>query len=77
MVRYTVMLHQSPAPQINRGNWDPDEQFYRVDDRVAWYDRYSRNWIVYNIDGQGHQVGSAEFYANATHLLANEQVFAK
>jgi len=32
--------------------------------RVAFWDRYTKNWIVDIIDPEGHQVIGAEFFAN-------------
>lgn len=44
---------------------DLDEKYvaggYR---RVAWYDRYSKNWISYIANEHDHQIGDAEFFAN-------------
>jgi hypothetical protein len=32
--------------------------------RTAFWDRYTKNWIVDIIDAEGHQVVGAEFFAN-------------
>ncbi len=32
--------------------------------RVSWWDRYSKLWISYIVNGEDHQMGSADFAAN-------------
>ena len=58
---------------IDRRNWDNEEQYYRVANRVAWWDRYTRQWIVYTVCAKGYQVGSADFYRNRADLLRAEE----
>ena len=58
---------------IDRANWDAGESWYKAGDRVAWYDRHTRQWIVYTVDEHGHQQGSADFYRNSGDLLRMEE----
>jgi len=58
---------------IDRKNWDSTECYYRQGSRVAWWDRYTRQWIVYSVCDKGYQQGSAEFYRNKTDLLRMEE----
>ena len=61
---------------IDRANYVNADNWYRVGMRVAWWDRYTRQWIVYTINEQGHQVGSADFYPNSKALLMGEECHA-
>lgn len=44
---------------------------YDADVQVeAWYDRYQKVWVIYRIDGEGHQVGeSTHAYDRGDMLL--------
>lgn len=62
---------------IDRKNWDAAESYYRVDNRVAWWDRYTKQWICYSVTpGSGYQDGAADFYPNSTDLLQGEHAHA-
>lgn len=54
-IKFEEIDHVNPWDEL-----DPDAQYLRT----AFWDRYSKNWIVDIIDPAGHQVGSAEFFAN-------------
>ena len=64
-------------PRLNRNNWDPEECWYRIGLRVAWYDNKSRSWITHLISNLAdqHQIGDADFHSNAHNFLANYPEF--
>lgn len=58
---------------INRDNWDAAEQWYRVGNRIAWYDRYIRLWTTYNVDIHGYQDGAAQYGTLADMIAGTYQ----
>jgi len=58
---------------IDRRNWVDADSWYRVGQRIAWWDRYTRQWIVYSLCAKGYQDGAADFYRNSTDLLRMEE----
>ncbi len=59
--RYEVPIDFLEIGHVNPwDDLDPAAQYRRT----AFWDRYTKNWIVDIIDPDGHQVGSAEFFAN-------------
>jgi len=58
---------------IDRRNWVQADSWYRVGMRIAWWDRYTRQWIAYTVCDKGYQQGHAEFYRNSTDLLRMEE----
>ena len=61
---------------IDRRNYDASESWYRVGQRIAWWDRYTRTWIAYTLDAKGYQEGPADFYPNSGTLLQAEHCHA-
>lgn len=61
---------------LDRDNWDSSEQWYRQGQRIAWWDRYTRQWIAYTVCGKGYQEGAADFYPNMAALLTGEHAHA-
>lgn len=57
---------------IDDRNYDAAENWYRRGHRVAFWDRYSKHWIAFDINNAGHQQGCADLYPNAGSLLACE-----
>lgn len=57
---------------IDPRNYEGGENWYRHGNRVAFWDRYTKHWICYDIDAAGHQQGCADLYPNAGSLLACE-----
>ena len=64
-------------PRLNRKNWDPEERWYRIGLRVAWYDNKSGSWITHLINNlhDRHQVGDADYHGHVTYFLANYPEF--
>lgn len=58
---------------LDRGNYDTAEHWYAQGSRRAWWDRYTRQWIVYTVCAKGYQVGAADFYRNRDDLLRMEE----
>jgi len=58
---------------IDRRNWVPADSWYRVADRITWWDRYTRQWIAYSLDGKGYQCGPCDLYKNSDTLLRAEE----
>jgi hypothetical protein len=58
---------------IDRRNWVASDSWYRVGRRIAWWDRYTRQWIAYTLDTRGNQDGPADLYPNAGALLRAEE----
>ena len=58
--------------RIDKSKWVEAESHYRVDSRVAWWDRRSKHWIVYDLDANGYQDGSADLYPNKDSFLTCE-----
>lgn len=62
---------------IDRKNWDSGESYYRIDNRVAFWDRYTKQWICYTVEQETrYQDGAADFYCNAADLLMGEYAHA-
>jgi len=61
---------------IDRRNWVGADSWYRVGQRIAWWDRYTRQWIAYTLDSAGMQEGACELYPNSTALLIGEECHA-
>lgn len=61
---------------IDRRNWVTEDSWYRVGQRIAWWDRYTRQWIAYTLDGNGYQDGTADYYRNSGGLLHGEHAHA-
>ena len=60
---------------LDRGNYSHKDYWYRLGNRIAWYDRYTKQWIAYSIDDDGHQVGCADFYHRIDDVLACEHAY--
>ena len=59
---------------IDRRNWVQADSWYRVGNRITWWDRYTRQWIAYWVTAdKGYQEGSADFYPNSDTLLRAEE----
>ena len=58
---------------IDRRNYSIADSWYRVGQRIAWWDRYTRQWIAYTLDAKGYQEGAADFYRNSSDLLRCEE----
>lgn len=55
---YEVPLDEEVhAGEIDKDEMDPNE-VYRY---VAFYDRFSKNWIAFVVDAADHQIGDAYF----------------
>ena len=61
---------------IDFGNWVSADSWYRVGNRIAWWDRYTRQWIAYTVCDKGYQQGAADFYPNQRELLLAEESHA-
>lgn len=58
---------------LDPANRVPADKWYRVGNRVAWWDRYSRHWIVYYVEpGTPYQRGACDMYPNAESLIECE-----
>lgn len=71
-----AFMYGTPARKgsiIDRANWDASESWYRLDDRITWWDQYTRQWIAYTICDMGYQQGDAEYYPNSRTLLEAEE----
>ena len=53
----------------------PDERWYRIGHRVAWYDNKSQSWITHMINNHRHQVGDSDYHGHVTYFLANHPEF--
>lgn len=59
---------------IDRRNWVQADSWYRVGNRITWWDRYTRQWIAYWVTAdKGYQEGAADFYRNSGDLLRAEE----
>ena len=58
---------------IDTANYVQADSWYRKGDRIAWWDRHTRQWIAYTVDGNGYQDGPCDLYRNATDLLRAEE----
>ena len=63
---------RKPGSIIDSRNYDASECWYRLGDRIAWWDRYTRQWIAYTVDHNGYQVGACDLYRNSGDLLRAE-----
>lgn len=55
---------------VDPKNYDGVECWYRLGDRIAWYDRYIGLWTVYDIEpGTKYQTGACRYY-NDWHAVA-------
>lgn len=61
---------------IDRRNYVAADSWYRVGQRIAWWDRYTRQWIAYTLCSKGYQDGAADFYPNSGTLLRSEECHA-
>ncbi len=60
-------------PRLNRKNWDPDQRYYRVANRIVYWDRYTQSWISYNVLDNGDiadDEDGSDYYGHVDHLLA-------
>lgn len=58
---------------IDPRNYDADENWYRQGNRVAFWDKYTKHWICFDIDPRTlYQDSHADLYPNAPSLLACE-----
>ena len=74
-----AFMYGNPARKgsiIDPANYDRGEQWYRVGQRIAWWDKYTRQWIAYTLCGKGYQLGAADFYPNSRTLLHAEHCHA-
>lgn len=74
-----AFMYGTPARKgslIDPANYDAGENWYRQGNRIAWWDKYTRQWIAYTLDSRGHQTGSADLYPNSRTLLAAEHAHA-
>ena len=46
---------------IDKANWESDDAWYRVDNRIAWYDRRIRLWTTYTLDSRDYQDSIAQY----------------
>jgi hypothetical protein len=60
---------------IDTRNYIPADNWYRLGNRITWFDRYTRQWIAYTLDGDGYQLGSASYYPRIRELLACEHAY--
>ena len=49
--------------------YDEAENWYAHGYTRAYWDRHTMHWIVYTVDGDGHQEGAADWYPNSDSLL--------
>lgn len=74
-----AFMYGNPARKgsiIDRRNWVSADSWYRIGQRIAWWDKYTRQWIAYTLDHRGYQLGSADFYPNSRTLLHAEHCHA-
>jgi hypothetical protein len=58
---------------IDPRNYVYADRWFRVDDRIAWWDRYLRLWTLFYCEpGTPYQRGPCEYYNNAQDLIAGE-----
>ena len=70
-----AFMYGSPARKdsiIDKRNWVSKDSWYRMGQRIAWWDRYTRQWIAYTLDSNGYQDGACDLYRNQTDLLRAE-----
>ena len=58
---------------LDRKNWDENENWYRVDDQIAWWDWRIKSWTTYMVSDSGHQKSDCAYYANKTQFHAVEK----
>ena len=64
--RYEVPIKFEEIPDVQPwDNLDASAKYLRV----AFWDRFTKNWIVDIIDPEGHQVTGAEFFANKRSFI--------
>ena len=71
-----AFMYGDPARKgsiIDRRHYVQAENWYRVGARIAWWDRYTRQWIAYSLCDKGYQEGHADFYRNSRDLLRAEE----
>ena len=58
---------------IDPRNYSKEDYWYRVGDRIAWWDRHTRQWIAYYVEsGTPYQRGPCDLYPNSATLIACE-----
>lgn len=58
---------------IDPANYIREHRWFQVDDRIAFWDRYTKHWIVYYVEpGTPYQRGACDMYPNADSLIACE-----
>ena len=71
----TFTMEQSyMSSLLDRKNWSEDENWYRVDDQIAWWDWRIKAWTTYMVTDDGHQNSDAQYYANKTQFLKCEKL---
>lgn len=71
-----AFMYGDPARKgsiIDRRNYVASENWYRVGQRITWWDRYTRQWIAYSLCDKGYQEGHADYYRNSRDLLRMEE----
>ncbi len=46
---------------LDKVNYEPKNYWYRLGNRIAWWDRYQKLWTTYLIDQNGNQKSDAEY----------------
>jgi len=58
---------------IDRRNWNAEEQWFEQGLARAFWDKNTKHWIVYRIDGvTKYQVGNARLYPNSYSLIHDQ-----
>ncbi len=58
---------------IDKRNYISEDHWYRIGDRIAWWDRYLKLWTLYYVEpGTPYQRGGTSYYNNADDLIAGE-----
>lgn len=70
----TVLKNASPTSLIDPCNYVAEDNWYRRDCRIVWFDRSQQLWTSYLIDDDMNQRSAAQYYASKEQFRECEKL---